>query len=401
MAGTIHCGIVTTLFPDATRPNFAIFVERSMAALARQPDIGLTIIAPVGIPPWPMSLHPRYRALRALPEVEQWHSMTVHRPRFTLIPRMAARNAAAVARAVMPVASALASEGKLDVLQAQFFWPDGPATQAVAHALDIPYSVKARGSDISLWARHGTIAPRIIAAANAADGLLSVAESLKQDMISLGIRGDHNSVHHTGIDPARFRPLDRAEARRRWQVADDQRMVLTVGALTRRKGQRLVLDALRQLPDNTLYCLAGGGEDAELLTRTARDAGLADRVRLLGIVGHGDLPSLYAAADVMALASESEGLANVWVEALACGVPLVVADIPPAHDVVVNADCGRIVAPDGHAIAHAIQSVLDDPPGRAALSAATHARFDWDRHGAQLAQHLRGLAADNANNRQR
>lgn len=393
MVRTVHCGIVSTLFPDATRPNFSIFVERSMAALARQPGIDLTIIAPVGIPPWPLSLHPRYRPLRALPETEQWHGLTVHRPRFTLIPRMAGRNAGAVARAVMPVASALAAEGQLDVLQAQFFWPDGPATQWVASALNIPYSVKARGSDISLWAQRPAIAPHIISAAMGADGVLAVANSLRDDIVALGIPAERIGVHHTGIDPDRFRPLDRDTARARWTIAAGQQMVLSVGALTRRKGQSLVLEAMRALPDNILYCIAGGGEDAALLTRLAAAAGLTERVRMLGTVAHDDLPSLYAAADVMALASESEGLANVWVEALACGVPLVLTDIPPSHDAVIGPDCGRVVARDPAAIATGIAAVLASPADRATLSAQTHARFDWQRHGAELADHLRAIAS--------
>src|SRR3546814_9930995 len=62
---------IATLFPDAARPNFGLFVERSLRSLAAQPGIDLTVVAPVGLPPWPLSLHPRYRALRRLPRREQ------------------------------------------------------------------------------------------------------------------------------------------------------------------------------------------------------------------------------------------------------------------------------------------------------------------------------------------
>src|SRR3546814_7786409 len=55
---------IATLFPDAARPNFGLFVEKSLRALAAQPGIELTIAAPVGLPPFPLSLHRRYRALR-------------------------------------------------------------------------------------------------------------------------------------------------------------------------------------------------------------------------------------------------------------------------------------------------------------------------------------------------
>ncbi|RYD40289.1 MAG: glycosyltransferase family 4 protein, partial [Sphingomonadales bacterium] len=71
---------IATLFPDAARPNFGLFVERSLRALAAQPGIDLTVAAPVGLPPFPLSLHKRYRALRDLPHSEQWNGLTVLRP---------------------------------------------------------------------------------------------------------------------------------------------------------------------------------------------------------------------------------------------------------------------------------------------------------------------------------
>src|SRR3546814_10372817 len=113
---------IATLFPDAARPNFGLFVERSLRSLAAQPGIDLTVVAPVGLPPWPLSLHPRYRALRRLPRSEQWNGLTVHRPRFRLLPRVGTRlNPTAIAGAVMPLARAAAPA----VIDAEFFYPDG------------------------------------------------------------------------------------------------------------------------------------------------------------------------------------------------------------------------------------------------------------------------------------
>lgn len=384
---------IATLFPDATRPNFGIFVERSLAALARQPGIRLTIIAPVGLPPWPLSLHKRYAALRRLPLREEWHGLTVLRPRFTLLPKVGGRfNAAAIARAVLPIARHLKQEGRLDVLDAQFFHPDGPATHRLAQALNLPFSVKARGADISLWTHRPDTGPAILAAARAATGLLSVGQALKADMVAAGMPGDKIRVHYTGLDASRFRLMDRAAARREWDVPESAQLLLTVGALIPRKGQSLVLEAMRELPDNLYYLMAGGGNDAARLKSMAVAFGLSDRVRQLGPVPNDMLPSLYAAADLMVLPSASEGLANAWVEAQACGVPLVLSDIPPAHEMIDTPDAGAIAAAEPMALAACIRTVLARPIDRAALSARTHARFNWDRNGHELADHLRQLA---------
>ena len=388
----IHILSLATLFPDATRPNFGIFVEKSLEALARQPGVTLTVVAPLGIPPWPLSLNRRYAALRALPLEERWHGLTVLRPRFTLIPKLGARsNAAAIARSVLPIARAMQRAGKLDVIDAQFFHPDGPAAHRLSQRLGVPFSVKARGADISLWSLRPDTGPAILAAAQAAGGLLSVGEALKADMVAVGMAAEKIRIHYTGLDATRFHPMDRAAARAEWGVAGDAPALLTVGAVIPRKGQSLVIEAMRDLPPDTVYLMAGAGDDAKRLEGMAAAQGMSARVRLLGAVPNARLPSLYAAADLMVLPSASEGLANAWVEALACGTPLVLSDIPPAHEVIDGPDAGRIAAAQPAALAAAISEVLALPRDREALAARTRARFDWDRNGAELAGHLRAV----------
>lgn len=388
----LHILSIASLFPHKVQPRFGIFVERSLAALAAQRDVALTIIAPVGMPPWPASLHPRYRALRDLPLAENWHGLDVLRPRFTLIPGMAARNAGAMARAILPHARALQAAGKLDVIDAQFFWPDGPAAARVAKSLTTPFSIKARGSDISLWARNPATAALIMDAAADATGLLAVAQTLKDDMAAIGMDGGKIKVHYTGLDAQQFYPRDRAAARAKLGLSDNVVLLLTVGTLHERKGQMLVLDALGHLPDHVHYWMAGDGPARAALAGQIAARGLGARVRLLGGVANDALPEYYAAADMLVLPSASEGLANVWVEAGGCGTPILLSDIPPAHEMIDMPMAGRIAARDAAAIAAGVADILANPPDRAALSAHTHARFNWQRNGAELAAYLRGLA---------
>ena len=113
-------------------------------------------------------------------------------------------------------------------------------------------------------------------------------------------------------------------------------------------------------------------------------------MRLLGSVPHAELPALMAAADVMALASASEGLANVWVEALACGTPIVITDVGGAREVVTEAAFGRIVDRTAGAFAAAIAELIAAPPPQDAVRRAAM-RFTWEANAAALAAHLRGL----------
>lgn len=378
---------IATLFPDAARPNFGLFVEKSLRALAAQPDIDLTIAAPIGLPPWPLSRHPRYRALGALPLEERWDGLPVHRPRFTLVPRFGTRfNPAAIARAVLPIARA----GQFDIVDAQFFYPDGPAAMRLAAALGLPFSVKARGADISHFGHDRAARPQLLAAADRAAGLLAVSDAMRRDMAAIGIDADKTAVHYTGIDHARFCPGDRAAARAALGMTDAP-AILTVGALIPRKGQALAIEALPALP-GVHYWLAGAGEAEGHYRALAQRLGVADRVHLLGPVANADLPRLYRAADLLVMPSVSEGLANAWVESLACGTPIVISDAGGAAELVTSPVAGRIAARTPAAIADAVRAILADPPPPAAVADSLGGRFDWDRNGRELADHLRRCA---------
>lgn len=379
---------IATLFPDAARPNFGLFVEKSLRALAAQPDIELTIVAPVGLPPFPLSLHKRYRALRDLPQSEQWNGLTVLRPRFTLIPRHGARfNPAQVARAVL----AAVRRQKFDVIDAQFFYPDAPAAMRVAEALGLPFSAKARGADISHFGHDPATRSQVIEAGAKAAGLLAVSEAMRGDMAEIGIDPAKIAVHYTGIDTARFHPGDRAAARAMLRMHGAP-TILTVGALIPRKGQALVIEALPALP-GVGYWLAGAGEEEGRYRALAQKLGVETRVHFMGPVANANLPQLYRAADAVVMPSASEGLANAWVEALACGTPIVISDAGGATELVTAPAAGRIVERTPGAIAAAVHAILANPPAPSDVAASLDGRFDWDRNGRELAQHLRRCAS--------
>lgn len=378
---------IATLFPDAARPNFGLFVERSLRALAAQPGIELTVVAPVGLPPFPLSLHKRYRALRGLPRTESWNGLTVHRPRFALIPRVGARfTPATAARAVL---SAVRGQS-FDVVDAQFFYPDGPVAMRVADTLGLPFSAKARGADISHFGHHPATAPQLLAAADRAAGLLAVSNSMRGEMAAIGIAPAKIAVHYTGIDGARFSPGDRAAARAALEM-ESAPAIVTVGALIARKGQALVIEALPALPD-VHYWLAGAGEEEGRYRALAQKLGVESRVHFLGPVANAELPQLYRAADAVVMPSVSEGLANAWVEALACGTPIVISGAGGAAELVSSPIAGRIVQRTPGAIAEAVQAILATPPSPSDVAASLGGRFDWDRNGRELAAHLRRCA---------
>jgi glycosyltransferase involved in cell wall biosynthesis len=379
---------LATLFPNGARPTFGVFVERQTRALAARGDVAVEVVAPIGLPRWPLSLHPHYSPLRSLPPEESRNGLVVHRPLYRLWPGLAkAGTARAMAKALLPMMRDIRARFAFDVIDAEFFWPDGPAAMHLAAELGVPFSIKARGSDIHLWGARPAIAAQIVAAGKAAGGLLAVSGALKADMEKLGLPGDAIRVHHTGIDLDRFRPADRARAKAALGI--DGPLLVTVGHLSPRKGQDLALEAVARIPGATLI-LAGGGPDRARLEAMAGSLGLSARVRFLGVQPHDALPGLLAAADVMVLPTVSEGLANVWVEALACGTPVVTSDVGGAREAIDRREAGRLVPRDPAAIAGAVNELLAAPPDPASVRAAAE-RFSWERNAAELFGHLASL----------
>ncbi len=389
---------ISTLFPSAARPGFGLFVARQFEALAARGDVEFELICPVARPVWPLSLlrapSPGYFAQ----PVDKTAAFPVHYVPFGNVPALSTRwNPALIARAVLPLARRLHAERPFDMVDAQFFFPEGPAAARVAKALCLPLSITARGSDILFWGQDRAARPQILEAAEQAAGMRAVSAALRADMISLGMPADRIEVHYTGLDHSRFKPVPRAEARAR--IAEDAALgingdgplLVAVGNLIPLKGQALAIEALSGLPEARLV-IAGQGPEHAALAMKAAELGVGDRVIFAGSVAPDKLALLLSAADVMVLPSEREGLANAWVEALACGTPIVIPDVGGAREVVCESSAGRLAARNPAAIAGALADLLAHPPTQAAV-AANAARFSWEANAAQIAAHYQRIAA--------
>jgi teichuronic acid biosynthesis glycosyltransferase TuaC len=217
--------------------------------------------------------------------------------------------------------------------------------------------------------------------------LLAVAGALKADMVALGLAEDRIKVHYTGVDLSIFRVGERDEAKR--AVGVDGALIVSVGALIPRKRQKLTMEAVASLPGVTL-ALIGQGEDRAMLEEFAGQLGIKTCVRFLGALPHLEIAGWLAAADAMCLPSRSEGLANAWVEALACGTPIVTTDVGGARELVDGPDAGHIVEPSVDAVAAALSDLIGNPRSPDKVR-ATAERFTWQANRDALYAHLMGL----------
>lgn len=204
------------------------------------------------------------------------------------------------------------------------------------------------------------------------------------------------AVVPNGVDPEKFRfdPAARRAVREELGVGDADRLILTVGSIEGRKGIAHVLAALPRLLARApgvryRYVIVGDGSPPQRAAFEAavRSAGLESTVRLLGFQQAPE--RYYSAADAFVLLSRDEALGIVVLEALACGLPVVVTD-GCAFPEIVPPGVGRLVPPEEpDTVADALGAVLAaGRPGEAAR-VPTVARFSWDAIAARYVATLR------------
>lgn len=369
--------LFSTLFPNAAQPNHGIFVENRLRKLLAAGECEARVVAPVPYFPISGRMFGEYGRYAAAPRAEVRHDISVTHPRFVVIPKLGMTAAPDLLyRGARPEVERLRRSGfDFDLIDAHYFYPDGVAAAMLARELGKPLLITARGTDINLIPQHSRPRERILWAAEQASAVITVCAALREEAVGLGMAADKVHVLRNGVDLEMFRPSDRAAVRGRLGLAGP--VVLSVGHLIERKGHHLVIEALAGLPDVTLV-IAGEGPWRERLERLANGLGLASRTRFLGQVPHRELPEVYGAADALVLASSREGWANVLLEAMACGTPVVATDVWGTREAVTAPQAGRLVqSRNSRDIRRAIADLLAHPPERAATR--TYAEgFSWD-----------------------
>jgi glycosyltransferase involved in cell wall biosynthesis len=392
-AAPVRLLTVASLYPNAAMPTFGVFVENRLRRLVAGGAVTSRVVAPV---PWFFSRHPRFGAWARwaqVPAAETRHGIAVTHPRYVTLPKVGtAVQPRLLHMALRRHVAALAAAGhRFDVVDAQYYYPDGVAAAWLARELGLPLVITARGTDLNHL--PGLAVPRrlIAWAAREAAASICVAGALADVLHGLGAPRERVHVLRNGVDLALFSPGDRAAERARQGLTGP--VVLSVGQLVERKGHHLALAAVAGLPGVTLVIAGGGPERARLLA-DARRLGITGRVRLLGEVAHEALPALYRAADVLVLASSREGWANVLLEAMACGTPVVATAIWGTPEVVAAPAAGRLVPErTAAALAAGLVALLAAPPARAATRAYAEA-FSWDATIQAQAALYRAVAAE-------
>ena len=391
--------VLSSLFPSAQEPLAGVFIRERMFRVGR--FLPVTVVAPQPWFPFQGLLRrwwPGYRPARAMRE--QIDGINVLRPRFLSFPGMLRRlDGVGMALAAFSTVRRLRRQGLADIIDAHFAYPEGFAASLLGRWLGLPFTVTLRGTE----PRHSADAAlrwRVVDALRRANRVFAVSGSLRELALALGASADRTAVVGNGVDLQRFVPLPRADARRRLGLADDAQVLISVGALVERKGFHRVIEllpALLRQHARLHYLVVGGpspeGDIGPRLRAQVATLGLQERVHFLGPVEPQELHVPLSAADAFVLATSNEGWANVFLEAMACGLPVVTTRVGGNAEVVKDDALGIVVPPgDPEPLRAAIEEALDRTWDVARIRAYAEENA-WDRRVEQLLGEFRALAA--------
>ena len=369
--------LFSSLFPNEIDPVFGIFVENRLRHFLKDTGSRAVVIAPVPWFPFKGRRWGRYGAFARVPKVEIRHGVKVLHPRYLVIPKVGMwLTPLTLYRAGKRALRQLLSTGtKCEVIDAHYLYPDGVAAAKLSRTFSIPFVMTARGSDVTEIGQQVVPGKMIVDAAKQASHVITVSSSLRSDLIAMGVPGHQVTTLRNGVDANHFRPQRRDEFRAKW--GDAKKVIAFAGWLIPRKRVDIAIAAMACLPADTALVIAGEGPLQAQLEAQAKQLGVAERTHFIGKLSSQDMPGFFSAADVLVLPSEREGWANVLLEAMACGTPVVSRAVAGALDLVVNPAAGELVeGDDPEAYAAAIKKVFASGMERAQTRAYAEG-FDW------------------------
>lgn len=368
----------SSLYPNVEQPQHGIFVEQRLRHLVASKQLITRVVAPVPWYPPALERAGHYPGYSSIPKAEKRHDISIAHPRYVVLPKIGMTVAPWLMAASLrrPVGEIFEREFKFDLIDAHYFYPDGVAAAWLARRIGVPLVITARGTDINLIPEYYLPKKMILWAAKEATAIIAVSRALRDRMVELGIDKDKITVLRNGVDLSLFSPVEQNIAREKvggWTG----KWLLSVGHLIERKGHHLTIEAMVSLPDLNL-AIAGDGPQLAELGKLAKTLGVADRVHFIGAVSQNDLRYYYSAADVFVLASSREGMANVLLESLACGLPVVATPIWGTPEVVALPAAGALTRDrSASALSDAVNALLQNYPDRSQTRRFAE-EFSWD-----------------------
>ena len=368
---------LSNLFPNSREPTRGIFNAQQIAALAKQCSV-VKIIAPL-----PTSL-----------PTGMFGNVPVAHPQFRHIPILSRPfNGWLFARAIEKEIR----NSEFDIALVNWAYPDAYGVMLLAQKFGFPFATTVQGSDVNVLFQNPACKRQILRALRASCAVFTRSNALRDRLAQEGLQP---VTVYNGIDREKFQPIDRDHACRQLGLPADRRRILYVGNLQPIKGPTILASAFALLKNekNVDLIYLGSGPEHDKIAKilgvqspvsslpgtASRGLGSPSSVFFAGPRPHSEIPLWMGASDVLCLPSLNEGLPNVALEALACGLPVVASHVGGVPEIVQDGVNGLLVPPGNvAALATALRTALARTWDRSILLGSVK-RFDWDENARQV-----------------
>jgi len=263
-------------------------------------------------------------------EVDAVHPNSIHRLALKRVPWLKPESLIMYARFFF-TSLRLALTHRFDAIHAFRSLPEGLVAWLVARLTFRPVVIYAHGEELTGWGK-GAKYEAMRFALRHADTVIANSDFTRQELLAMGVNAQRIVLINPGVDVERFRPgLPCDDLKQRIGLAPGEKLILSVGRLSRRKGFDMVIRSLRELIVQGIavrYAHIGIGEDHDYLANLANEMDMADKIHFLGHVSPEELPRWYNACDVFVMPNreingDTEGFGMVFIEAAACGKPAI------------------------------------------------------------------------------
>ncbi len=385
--------VITNLFPNKLEPERATYNRQQIYMLSRLCDI--KVLAPIAWYPF-KSLIDKSIRISDIPYKEIIDGIEVLHPRYFMIPKIG-RSLYGILffiSILMPVLKVYRSFN-FSFIFSTWAYPDSFAGILLSKMLKKPIIVKVHGTDINEYTQYWSRKKIIAFTLNNSDRVISVSKALRDRMIEIGVKPEKIKVLYNGIDGELFKPLNKFTIRNELKIDKNRKVILFVGNLKPVKGLAYLLEAftdiIKKERQDIEMIIIGEGELRKELEEKIKKYGIQNFVYILGTKPHHEITKWMNACDILCLPSLSEGVPNVILEALACGIPVVASNVGGIPEIINCSDYGILVEPgNSHKLKQALLECLDKIWDRELIHAYSK-KFSWLNNANELYNEIETL----------
>jgi glycosyltransferase involved in cell wall biosynthesis len=370
-------GVVSHLFPQPQHPSKGIFVLRQVEALVARGH-SVTVVSPVPYIPYPVAQIFGKRSSSEIPKRDTFGEVSVYYPRFLTLPRP--ETLPAVSHSVRwTLRKHRELLNSVEIINAHVAVPDAFAATPVANDLNVPLVTTIHGANLQTSIHFPFVERQIEHAIDHSTNVILNSHKTQRLFEQFFGSKHQYTVIHNGV------PVELANQAVRHEEDSSAFRLVSVGDLDRSKGHRYVLEAISHLSFSVEYEIIGDGPLRRKLEKYAIDLGIRESVNFVGEIPHEQVFSHLKSSDVFVLPSYREAFGVAYIEAMACGIPVIACEGEGPEDYITHRKTGVLVPKkNGSAIASVLRELNADADLRARIGSrgeiVVHNLFTWARN---------------------